>query len=122
MARKTWKQAVQSDKGYAEWTFGKTVRSLDTKRYETLVSNALKGIYSKYERFEKARAFAKRMRERASLVRREGCHLAGLPQYPTRLGREIVAAMSWGVGDGHNRVMIMRYEAAAKAAERFCRR
>jgi hypothetical protein len=121
MARKTWKQAVQSDKGYAEWTFGKGVRSLDTKRYETMVSNALKGIYSRYERYTKALAFAKRMRERAMLVRREGCHRAGQP-YPSRLGREIVAAMSWGVGDGNNRVMIMRYEACAKAAERFCRR
>jgi len=120
MARKTWKQAVQSDKGYAEWTFGKTVRSLDTKRYETLVSNALKNV-DRWKRFDVARAFARRMRERASLVRREGCHRAGMP-YPSRLGREIVAAMSWGVGDGNNRVMIMRYEACAKAAERFCRR
>ncbi len=117
---KTWKQSVESNPGYAEWTFGKGVRSLTrADDIAKKVSESLKGIYSKYERFEKARKFARRMRERAEYIREYGCRVPGQQNF---IPRRMMAALCMGVGDGNNRVMIQRYEAAAKAAERFCRR
>jgi hypothetical protein len=118
--RKTFKEAVKTDAGYASWMFGDNVRDVDhdvviAKR----VSEALKNV-SQWTRREAARKFANRMWNAAARVREEGCHKAGMP-YPARLPRAVINAMCWGVSDGHAIVMIKRYEAAAKAAERFCK-
>ncbi len=86
------------------------------------VSDAIK-MHGRFARYNVAKKFARRMRENAARVREFGCMRGGeMGEGQKVLGRAIINAMCWGVGDEHNVRMIRRYEAAAEAAERFMRR
>lgn len=118
--RKTWKQAVETKSGYAEWTFGSSPRDVN-KDPGKRVSEALKAV-NKWDRRSKAQKFAKRMWDNYYRVRDEGCANWRLGGQKSLIPNSVIVAMSWGVGDGHRRVMMERYKKAAQAAERFCRR
>lgn len=98
--------------GYTDWKFAGRVRD-DARRVpqvEKAVSEAIKGLGPEtYHRYDKALKFARKMRAKAARLRGDGY-------------RTLVDAMCMGVGSGHRWSMVRRYEAAAKAAERFCRR
>lgn len=83
------------------------------------VSQALKGIYGSYTRYEAAKKFADRMWKAEQRVREWGCDL---PQGEPQVKRILINALCFGVGDEHNRLMIKKYHDARLAAERFCRR
>lgn len=97
--------------GHKEWIYGDKVRD-DEKRIPQIqkaVSEAIKGFGPKsYHRFDPAARFARKMRAKAARLR-ENFNL------------NLIDAMCWGVGSGHRWCMVRRYEAAAAAAERFCR-
>jgi len=97
--------------GEQDWIFGGRPRNQDrVGQIQARVSEAIKGFGPKsYHRFDKAAAFARKMRAKASRLRNDRQH-------------GIIDAMCFGFGSGHRREMIRRYEAAAMAAERFCRR
>lgn len=94
-----------------DWIFGGKPRSKDrVAEIQERVSEAIKSYGPRtYHRYDPALRFARRMRAKAARLRGDGF-------------RDLVDAMCWGVGSGHRREMIKRYEAAAIAAERFCRR
>ena len=106
MAKKKRKESP----GYTDWKFAGNVRD-DAKRVpqvEKAVSEAIKGLGPRtYHRYDKALKFARKMRAKAN-------HLRTAPHFI------MVDALCMGVGSGHRWAMIHRYEAAAKAAERFC--
>lgn len=86
------------------------------------VSEAIK-MHGRWRRYDVAKKFARKMREAAQRVTDYGCMTAGeMGEGQKMLGRAVINAMCWGVGDERNVKMIARYEAAAKAAERFMRR
>lgn len=86
---------------------------------EKRVSDAIK-MYGRWQRHDVAKKFARKMREQIARIQRYG---AGNPigEGQRVLGREIINALTWGVGAAHENRMMRRYEAAARAAERFCR-
>lgn len=96
--------------GWLDWKFAGNVRD-DAKRVpqvEKAVSEAIKNLGPRtYHRYDKALKFARKMRAKANRLRNDD-------------GQNFIDAMSMGVGSGHRWVMVRRYEAAAKAAERFC--
>ena len=98
--------------GWLDWKFAGNVRD-DAKRVpqvEKAVSEAIKNLGPRtYHRYDKALKFARKMRVKANRLR-------------NHLGAIFIDAMCAGVGSGHRWAMIHRYEAAAKAAERFCTR
>ncbi len=98
--------------GWLDWKFSGNVRD-DAKRIpqvEKAVSEAIKNLGPKtYHRYDKALKFARKMRAKANRLRND-------PE------RNAIDALCMGVGSGHRWAMVRRYEAAAKAAERFCRR
>lgn len=94
------------------------LKGLPTHPYKTYDQRAKKHIV-KPSRAERARRFARRMREAERRVREEGTRLPGGAR--PRLPRGVVNVLCFGVGDEHNRKMIERYRQAAMAAERFCR-
>lgn len=98
--------------GWLDWKFSGRLRD-DAKRLpqiEKAVSEAIKGLGPKsYHRYDPALRFARRMRAAAARLRGDG-------------QRDLIDALCMGVGSGHRWTMVRRYEAAAKAAERFCRR
>lgn len=104
------KKRVESP-GYIDWKFGGNVRD-DAKRVPQVakaVSEAIKGFGPRtWDRRGPARKFAAKMRAKANRLR-------------NHLGAIFIEAMCAGVGSGHRWSMIHRYEAAALAAERFCR-
>ncbi len=82
------------------------------------VSESIKALGPRtYHRYDRAKAFAKKMRAAAARVREWG---TGGHANDGRLNRSVVNAMCFGCGDEWNVRMIRQYEAAAKAAERFC--
>lgn len=86
---------------------------------EKRVSDIIKA-YPRYQRYDVAKKFARKMRAHIARVDDMG---AGNPPGDGQkiLGRQIINAMSWGVGAAHDYRTMRRYEAAARAAERFCR-
>lgn len=117
-SRKTWKDAVSSDPGYASWTFGGAPRDVN-KDPSARVSAALKAIHGRADRRLKAKVFAKRMWAAYYRVRDVGCRPASGVD-PVIPG-PIIDALCFGAGAGHRRVMMERYKRAARTAERFCR-
>ena len=83
------------------------------------VSEAIKGM-NRWRRPDAGRAFARKMRAHADRIRDWGCKLPGGKN--AAIPRDIMNALCMGCGDDHNRRMIKKYEAAAKAAERFWHR
>ena len=82
------------------------------------VSESIKALGPRtFHRYDRAKAFAKKMRAAAERVKVWG---TGGHANDGRLSRSIVNAMCFGCGDEWNQRMIREYEAAAKAAERFC--
>jgi hypothetical protein len=117
--RRTFKEAVTKDAGYAHWVFGDNVRDVNRDAaVAKLVSSALKNVWNKWDRRKKAQAFAKRMWAAYWRVKDYGCRKPGSANI---IPRDVLNAMCWGVSSGHSTVMIQRYKAAAQAAERFCR-
>ena len=116
MARRKQKMSAQS----MDWLYGeKKPSATRDSQVAKRVSDAIK-MQHPYRRAEFGRKFAEKMRAAAARVRRDGCRKPGVAASP--LNRALLNALCWGAGDGHNRTMIARYEAAAKAAERFCHR
>lgn len=84
------------------------------------VSESIKALGPRtFHRYDRAKAFARKMRAAAERVKAWG---TGGHDNDGRLNRSIVNAMSFGCADEWNLRMIAQYEAAAKAAERFCTR
>lgn len=82
------------------------------------VSESIKSLGPRtYHRYDRALAFARKMQANANRVRKWG---TGGHADDGRICREVVNAMSFGCGDEWNQRMIRQYEAAAKAALRFC--
>ncbi len=96
--------------GWLDWKFAGNVRD-DARRIpqiEKAVSEAIKAIGPRtFHRYDPAKRFARKMRAKAERLRHD----------PERI---FLDAMCMGVGSGHRWSMVRRYEAAAKAAERFC--
>jgi len=96
--------------GWLDWKFAGNVRD-DAKRLpqiEKAVSEAIKGFGPRtFHRYDPAKKFARKMRAAAARLRHDD-------------QRNAIDAMCMGVGSGHRWAMVRRYEAAAKAAERFC--
>jgi hypothetical protein len=120
MAKSKWAKRMVSDPQYASWTFGGAPRNFNrSDEIEKQVSTALKNETRSWKRPEKARAFARKMRSHADRIRHEG---RTVWNNKSGISTIFISAMCFGVGSGHDRIMIDRYEAAAKSAERFCKR
>ena len=87
------------------------------------VSQTIKNKYPStcgVRRREYARIIATKMWANVNRVKEWGTRL---PNGETsKIPRELLNAMCFGCGDGHNRRMIKKYTEAAMAAERFLRR
>lgn len=96
--------------GFKSWIFGDRLRDEEGRKaqVQTAVSEAIKCLGPRtYHRYDKAKAFARRMRVKADRLRFDD-------------KATLIDAMCMGVNSGHRWVMVRRYEAAAIAAERFC--
>ena len=106
MAKKKRKESP----GYTDWKFGGNIR--DEGRVDQVakrVSECIKNFGPRtWDRRGPARKFAVKMRAAAYRLRHDD-------------KRNMIDAMCMGVGSGHRWAMVRRYEAAALAAERFCR-
>jgi hypothetical protein len=98
--------------GYLDWKFGGNIRD-DAKRIPQIqkaVSECFKAMRpGRHWRYDPAVKFARKMRAAAERLRNDR-------------HRTVIDHMCMGVGSGHRWAMVRRYEAAAIAAERFCRR
>ncbi len=95
--------------GFTDWKFGGKIRSeARVDQVAKRVSEVIKGYGPRtYHRYDPAMKFARKMRAAAARLRGDR-------------RRDVIDAICMGVGSGHRWAMIRRYEAAAKAAERFC--
>lgn len=91
-----------------------------SKRVSQAIKSKYPSKYDKYRRQDYARIIAAKMWANVNRVKEFGTRLPNGES--SKIPRELLNAMCFGCGDGHNRKMIKKYTEGAKAAERFLRR